>query len=107
VINKAEWCKVCKLYEVRAISAFNENNQDSYFQFLENDITNDSTKLKSKPEIEKFGLEKMMKKNTNSGVLSFYDAKTKKLLIQVTVAISKTELAANMQLVREKAVQLN
>jgi hypothetical protein len=100
VINKAEWCKVCKLYAVRAIAAFNENNRDGYFQFLENDVTNDSTKLKSKPELIKVGLEKMMKKNTTSGILSFYDVETKKLLAQVTVASTKNELAETMKLVR-------
>ncbi len=102
IINKAGWCKICKLYEGRAISVFNENNTDHFFQFLELDLTDKSTIKSSMPAIYNLGLEKATKGDLSTGILSFYDSKTKVLIAQVTVASKKDELAATMKMVREK-----
>jgi hypothetical protein len=103
IANKADWCSICKAYAGRTVSTFTENNADGYFQLIVNDITNESTKKASKPAIAKVGLEKSLKGALAAGVLSFYDAKTKNLLAQVTVANSEEEVAATMKAAREKA----
>ena len=103
IVNKADWCSICKAYAGRTVEAFTANNSDSYFQFIVNDITNEDTKKTSQPAVKKVGLEKTVENSLASGVLSFYDAKSKKLLAQVTVANSPEEIATVMKMVREKA----
>ena len=103
IVNKADWCSICKAYAGRTVATFTENNADNYFQFIVNDITNEETKKASKPAITKVGLEKTLAGSLAAGVLSFYDAKTKVLLAQVTVANSAEEVAATMKMVRGKA----
>jgi hypothetical protein len=103
IVNKADWCSICKAYAGRTVTTFTENNTDNYFQFIVNDITNEETKKTSKPAITKVGLEKTLDGSLAAGVLSFYDAKTKALLAQVTVANTAEEVAATMKMVREKA----
>jgi hypothetical protein len=103
IVNKADWCSICKAYAGRTVATFTENNTDNYFQFIVNDITNDDTRKASKPSIQKVGLVSPLQDAYGAGVLSFYDAKTKKLLAQVTVANSAEEVALTMKTVREKA----
>jgi hypothetical protein len=103
IVNKADWCSICKAYAGRTVAAFMENNTDNYFQFIVNDITNEETKKNSNPVIKKAGLEKALESSLAAGVLSFYDVKTKALLAQVTVANTTEEIAATMKMVREKA----
>lgn len=103
IVNKADWCSICKAYAGRTVATFTENNTDNYFQFIVNDITNEETKKTSKPAIAKVGLDKTLHGSLAAGVLSFYDAKTKALLAQVTVANTADEIAATMKMVREKA----
>ena len=103
IANRADWCSICKAYAGRAVATFTENNKDNYFQFILNDVTNEETKKNSKPAIVKVGLEKTLDGSLAAGVLSFYDAKSKKLLAQVTVANTPEEITATMNAVREKA----
>ena len=102
IVNKADWCSICKAYAGRTLATFTENNTDDYFQFIVNDITTIETKKASKPAITKAGLEKTSGGSLAAGVLSFYDLKTKTLLAQVTVANTTEEVAATMKMVREK-----
>mgnify|MGYP000226893712 CR=1 FL=1 len=103
IVNKADWCSICKAYAGRTVATFTENNTDNYFQLIVNDITTEETKKASKPEITKAGLEKTLDGSLAAGVMSFYDVKTKALLAQVTVANTPEEVAATMKMVREKA----
>lgn len=102
VVNKADWCSVCKAHGANAVGAFNSNNTDHYFEFVVNDITNNETKERSSKDLEKVGLSDVSKTSTAAGVLSFYDAKTKELLAQITVANSKEEITMVMNGLREK-----
>jgi hypothetical protein len=103
IVNKADWCSICKAYAGRTVATFAENNTDSFFQFIVNEITNEETKKTSRPAIVKVGLERTLEDSLAAGVLSFYDVKTKTLLAQVTVANTTEEVAATMKMVREKA----
>ena len=102
IVNKADWCSICKAYAGRTVTTFTENNTDNYFQLIVNDITNEETKKASKPTVVKVGLEKTLDGSVAAGVMSFYDVKTKRLLAQVTVANTTEEVAATMKMVREK-----
>lgn len=105
IVNKAAWCSICKAHAGRTVQTFTENNKDGFFKFLVNDITNDQSKKASIPEIAEAGLENVLDGSLGAGVLSFYDAKTKKMLAQVTVANTSKELIATMQTAREKATK--
>jgi hypothetical protein len=102
IVNKADWCSICKVYAGRTVETFTKNNIDNYFQFIVNDITSNETRKSSKPSIVKAGISKSLQDAYGAGVLSFYDAKTKKLLAQVTVANTPEEVTKTMEMVREK-----
>ncbi len=103
IVNKADWCSICKAYAGRTVETFTENNKDNYFQFIVNDITNNETKKTSEPAIAKVGLVKIQEATKGAGVLTFYDQKTKKVLGQVTVANTVEEVATTMKDVRALA----
>ncbi len=103
VVNKADWCSICKAYAGRTVEIFNKNNEDGYFQFIVNDITNDATKKASAPAVKQAGLTNQQSNVYAAGVITFYDAKTKKVLAQATVANTTEEIAGVMKMVREKA----
>ena len=93
VVNSANWCSVCKANGERAMAAFMENNKDGEIQFVMNDISNAETTKKSAIEVEKVGLKKAMENYKASGVVYFFDAKTKKPITHITVANSNEEIA--------------
>jgi hypothetical protein len=102
VVNKADWCTICQAYAGRTVEAFTKNNKDNYFQFIVNDITSDKTIKASKPAIVKAGLSNSLQEAYGAGVLSFYNAKTKKLIAQVTVANTPEEVVKTMEMVKSK-----
>lgn len=93
VVNKADWCPVCKANGDRAMAAFMSNNKDMAILFLGNNVTDDKTGKKSAEELRKYGLDKEMEKHTGTGVAYFFDAKTKKLISEVSVAEPDNKLA--------------
>jgi len=103
VVNKADWCPVCQKNGMRAMETFKENNKDMAIQFVGNDLTNDETKKKSAEELKKVGLEKAMADKNGTGLVYFFDADSKKLITQVSVAKSNEELAEAMKTAEEKA----
>ena len=103
IVNKADWCSICKAYASRTVSTFAENNVDNYFTLIVNDMTDETSKNASKEAIAKVGLLKSTEASIAAGVISFYDLKSKALLAQVTVANSADEIVAIMKMVREKA----
>ncbi|MCA1758582.1 MAG: hypothetical protein LC658_02340, partial [Bacteroidales bacterium] len=77
----------------RAMAAFMENNKDGAIHFVANDVTNDETKKKSAEELKKLGLDEKMAAHKVTGVAYFFDADTKTLVHQISVAKSNEELA--------------
>jgi hypothetical protein len=102
VVNKAEWCPVCEKNGMRAMETFKENNKDMVIQFVANDLTNDETKKESARELKKVGLNDAMTDKKGTGVVYFFDADSKKLINQVSVAKSNEELAKAMKTAEEK-----
>jgi hypothetical protein len=93
VVNHASWCPACQNNGERAQAAFMENNKDGAIQFVVNDLSTDETKAKSAAELKKVGLDKAMAENKGTGVAYFFDAESKKLINQVSVAKPNEELA--------------
>ncbi|MFI2744525.1 hypothetical protein ACG2LH_17455 [Zhouia sp. PK063] len=96
VINKADWCSVCKANEERAMNAFKENNKDGVYQFVINDISNAETAKKSAIEINKLGLAKVMEPYKATGIVCLFDAKTKKPINQLLMSLSSEDIAKAM-----------
>jgi thiol:disulfide interchange protein len=104
VVNQADWCSVCKANGQRAMGAFMENNKEGTISLVVNDVTSAETKKKSAAGLSSNGLIDAMKNYQATGVVYFFDAKTKKPITQVTVANSNEEIAYVMGEVK-KAVK--
>lgn len=103
VVNKAEWCPVCEKNGMRAMETFKENNKDMAIRFVGNDLTNDETKKESAKELKKVGLDKAMADKKGTGVVYFFDADSKKLINQISVAKSNEELAKALETAKKEA----
>jgi len=93
VINKADWCSVCKANGERAMAALMSNNKDMAVLFIGNNLTDEKTKKKSLEELKKYGLDKVTEKHTGTGMVYFYNAKTKTLINEISVAEADSKLA--------------
>ncbi len=96
VINKANWCSVCKANEERAMAAFEANNKDGAYQFVINDISNAETSKKSAAEISKLGLTKVMEPYKATGIVCLFDAKTKKPINQLLMSLTTEDIGKAM-----------
>ena len=81
VINHADWCGACKKNGERAKAAFEANNKDGAFQFVVNNVTNKTTKNESEVVLDKLGLKAAMSSNRGTGVVYFFDAKSKTYIV--------------------------
>jgi Skp family chaperone for outer membrane proteins len=96
IVNHADWCPACQNNGERAKAVFMENNKDGALQFVVNNLTNDETKAQSLAELKKLGLDKAMEANKGTGIAYFFDAKTRKLITQISVAKTNDEIAQTM-----------
>jgi Na+/H+ antiporter NhaC len=112
VVNRANWCGVCKANGERF-----SNNIMPYttkgVAIVMNDMTNDSTIVKSKADLEKSSLYKQIYKSNRrgvgrmmqvcgiihgknktmaSGIVTFIDAKALKVLSETSIAITDAEM---------------
>jgi len=103
VVNKADWCSVCKANGDRAMAAFMSNNKDMAILFLGNNVTDDKTEEKSAEELKKYGLDKEMAKHTGTGVAYFFNAKSKKLINEISIAEPDNKLAEALAFAKKGA----
>lgn len=112
VVNKANWCAVCKANGDRL-----SNNIMPYtakgLGIIMNDLTDETTIAKSKDELKKSSLYKQIykanrkgvgrmmevcgivhgkNKNMATGIITFVDAKTLKVLSETSIAITDSEM---------------
>jgi len=93
VVNKADWCSVCKANGDRAMATFMESNKDGSILFVGNNVTDENTEKKSAEDLKKYGLEKVMDNYTGTGVAYFFNPKTKKLVTQISISEADNKLA--------------
>jgi hypothetical protein len=93
LVNKASWCPVCQANgprfekDIMPMAMQNKN-----VQIVMNDLSDDKTKAASLPMLEKAGIAAFAKKNTGTGTLYFIDARSKKLISEVSLAKSDDEI---------------
>jgi hypothetical protein len=101
VVNHASWCPTCVGNGERAQDVFSENNRDGAIQFVVNDLSTDESKQKSADKLDKLGLSESMETLKKTGVAYFFDAETKELINQVSVAQNNDKIAAALQTARK------
>ena len=101
IVNKADWCSICKAHGGRVVTLVTENNKDGFFDVVFNDITNEETKKNSLPAIKTKGLDKVHTQVVATGLVTVYDKNSKKVLAQFTVANSDEEIKYVLNKVRE------
>ena len=96
VINEAEWCPTCQHNGDRAMKVFKANNKGGKFQFVMNNLTNDDTKMKSAEDLKNLGLTDAIAPYKGTGTVYFFNADTKALISNISIAKTNEELAATM-----------
>lgn len=96
VVNKADWCSICKANGQRAMETFMGNNTDQKFQLVIHDVTTEESKKPSNVELTQLGLSKIINDHNGTGIFYFFDAKSKKILAQISVANTNEEIKMTM-----------
>jgi thiol-disulfide isomerase/thioredoxin len=83
VVTKANWCPACVQNGERVMAEVLSKVDAEKVAIVANDLTDDKTKMASKEELKKFGIEDVEFKST--AIISFVDVKSKKVLKRVSV----------------------
>lgn len=92
VINKADWCPVCQANGARVMSEVLPACKDLKVKFVANDLTNEQTITKSTAELKKNKIFNAVKETKSTGVILLVDAKSKKVIKQISVSKSSGEI---------------
>jgi thiol-disulfide isomerase/thioredoxin len=101
VLNKADWCPVCRAHDKRAIPALIENNTDGAVKFVVYDQSNDQTTEKTAEDLKTVGLEHAIEKHDGAGMVSFFNYKTKAYISQISFAESNDKLTEALNLAKK------
>jgi len=94
VVNRADWCSVCKANHARAGKALGEAAADGSVKILINDITNEDTAKQSAAGLKAAGLDKAMAPYLASGVINGLRSRKKEhLQVAHTLASKLRSLA--------------
>ena len=97
VVNRADWCPACEKNGERAMTTLMEHNKNKAVRFIVNDLTDKATKAESAKKLQMAGLEQVMSSFKATGMVYFFDAKTKKLIDKISVVKSNSELAKTLE----------
>lgn len=92
VINRADWCHVCQANEARVMSEVMPACKDLKVKFVTNNLTNEQTIAKSTVELKNNKVFNAVKETKSTGVILLVDAKTKKVIKQVSVSKPSEEI---------------
>lgn len=92
VINKADWCPVCQANGARVMNEVMPACKNLKVKFMANDLTNDQSIAKSAAELKKNKVYNAVKETKSTGVILLVDAKTKKVIKQISVAKPTDEI---------------
>jgi thiol-disulfide isomerase/thioredoxin len=101
VLNKADWCPVCRAHDKRAIPVLMENNKDGAVKFVIYDQSNDQTTEKTAKDLKGVGLEHAIEKHDGAGMVSFFNYKTKAFISQISFAETDAKLAEALAAVKK------
>lgn len=86
IVQKADWCPVCKANGERIMNdVMSQYMNSSDVTFVMNDLTNDDSKTKSKTELQNIGVYDSISGIEGTGIIILVDADTKKVLKEVSV----------------------
>ncbi len=92
IINKADWCPACKANGGRVMNEVIPACKDLNVQFLPNDLTNAQTTEKSAKALKNNNVYSSIKDIKTTGVILLVDAKTKKVIKQISVTLATNEI---------------
>lgn len=92
VINQADWCPTCRAHGSRIMSEVMPACNNLKVKFLPNDLTNNQTIAKSGEDLKKNRLLSAVQSVKSTGVILLIDAKTKKLIKEISVARPSAEI---------------
>lgn len=92
VINRADWCPTCQANGSRVMSEVLPACSKLSVQFVANDLTNEKSISKSTVELKKFSVFNSVKETNKTGVILLIDAKTKKVVKEISVSLPSTEI---------------
>lgn len=98
VINKADWCPTCQANGARIMSEVIPACKNLKVKFLPNDLTNDQTIAKSGEGLKKNKLAVAVQSVKSTGVILLIDAKTKKIIKEISVAKPSAEIIKEITL---------
>ena len=103
VVNKASWCPVCQKNGKRAMSVLMAGNQNGVVQFVTNDLSNEKTIQTSAEKLKELNLYQTMKKYKSTGMVYFFDAGSKTLISEISLAQSNQKLARALLVAKKMA----
>lgn len=93
VVQRADWCPVCKANGERIMNDVMSNYMGSNdVSFVMNDLTNDDTKSKTKTELQNLGIYDSISGIEGTGLIILVDANSKKVLKQISVKESTKKI---------------
>src|SRR6185312_5740786 len=98
LLTKASWCPVCQANGPRFqkdIMPMVMENKD--VEMVMSDLSYNNSKAMSKEMLEKARIYKFAEKNPATGMLYFFNAKSKKLISKVSLASSNEEIKESYQ----------
>jgi hypothetical protein len=86
VINRADWCPVCKANGPRVMQEVMPACKDMKVKFVMNDLTDKKTMVQSKAALQKDDVYKAVEGQRSTGLIILVDNKTKKVVQTISVA---------------------
>lgn len=92
VINRADWCPACQANGSKVMNEVMPACKSLNVKFVANDLTNEQTIAKSTAELKKNKLFNSVKETKSTGVILLVDAKTKKVVKEISVTKPADEI---------------
>lgn len=92
VINKADWCPTCQANGAKLMNEVMPACMNLKVKFVANDLTNEQTVAKSATELKKYNVFNAVKETKSTGVILLVNAKTKKVIKQISVSKPSEEI---------------
>jgi hypothetical protein len=92
VINRADWCPVCRANGAKVADEVIPSCKNLNVKFLSNDLTNEKTVATSLAELKKNNVLNSVKEIKSTGLIILIDGKTKKVIGKISVAAPSGEI---------------
>ncbi|HVB04100.1 MAG TPA: hypothetical protein VNE41_10340 [Chitinophagaceae bacterium] len=98
LVNEASWCPVCKANGPRFTADIMPMvMQNKEVRMVKDDLSDAQTIAASMHMLKNAGIARFAKKNTDTGMLFFFNARSKKLISEISIAKSDDEIKEAFQ----------